>query len=793
MRDKMHITGDKMHFTGDKMQFMRDKIRFIGLVVLLGAVMLPGRQVQAAPVSREKARQVATMFLNANGLEKGAALTDVSDECPFSEFYVFTFDTGFVMVSGNDLVPPILGYSMHEPFVTKDMPENVRGWFGEYEAQLRFVVSRGGQPSPETAALWRNPAGGGKYPSSHVEQLMDTKWNQKKYYNTHCPDGSMTGCVATATAQIMKYWNYPATGSGSHCYESRNYGTLCADFEATSYDWGNMPDYLTATSTEVQIDAVATLMYHVGVSVEMNYAREASSAFIEDWDNGSTSAEVALKKYFKYNPMLHSIMRENYTYKQWCDILREELYHRCPVLYRGEGPDGSGGHAFVVDGYDTCDMFHFNWGWGGAFNGYYKMGVLQMPIGDDNFSYDNVAVIGIRPNASYGTDHELVIYVNDTSLGRVSGGGHYAFNSPVSLTATANSGCRFVMWSDGDRHNSRALFATGGNDTLTAYFEWLGGDTVTYCTCGFVSSLGYGSNTACTWGIKLPPQAFGAGEDVHDMYGVQVFLVQAGTYQLTIRQGLNSPGEVLQSASITIDTSGEKQWHYIELPSPITPDSVNSLWAMITSSGVRYPAAYTFYSGNKDGMLWDDYTPVSDRRLTWMIRAILAAPPEISIAGMTEATQHRAATFFATTTGGTVEWEFEGGNPSVAYGNTVRASWQDTGVYRVVATVTNAAGTASDTMQIHILPSEWHPTGIEEISASDVQFEIIPNPATGRVQIALEETQGRATVRVMDVRGVSLMEALGSSFVIEGLPRGVYLVRVETEAGGVKVKRLVVR
>ena len=181
-----------------------------------------------------------------------------------------------------------------------------------------------------------------------------------------------------------------------------------------------------------------------------------------------------------------------------------------------------------------------------------------------------------------------------------------------------------------------------------------------------------------------------------------------------------------------------------------------------------------------------------------MIRAILAAPPEISITGMTEATQHRAATFFATTTGGTVEWEFEGGNPSVAYGNTVRASWQDTGVYRVVATVRNAAGTASDTMQIHILPSEWHPTGIEEISASDVQFEIIPNPATGRVQIDLGEVDGNVRVAVVDVSGrlvreVPVADMAGATLSIEGLPSGVYLVRVETEAGGVKVKRLVVR
>lgn len=777
-----------MQFMRDKIHFMRDKIRFIGLVVLLGAVMLPGRQVQAAPVSREKARQVATMFLNANGLEKGAALTDVSDECSFSEFYVFTFDTGFVMVSGNDLVPPILGYSMHEPFVTKDMPENVRGWFGEYEAQLRFVVSRGGQPSPETAALWRNPAGGGKYPSSHVEPLMETKWNQKKYYNNHCPEGTLAGCVATSAAQVMKYWNYPATGYGTHCYQTSSYGTLCADFESTSYDWDNMPVKLNAASTETEVEAVSMLMYHLGVAVEMKYGSDGSSANTTEIDNGRVSAEKALKDYFKYSPMLHSILRENYTYQEWCDVMRDEVYHGRPVLYSGRDADGYG-HAFVLDGYDTCNMFHFNWGWGGSYNGYFRMGVLDIPLAFKDYSYHNRAVIGIEPNSHYGEAERVTVYANDSTLGSVTGGGDYPFGSTATVTATAYSGCKFVKWSDGGWLYKRSFPATGGDDTLTACFERLGGDTVGYCTGALFGSIGYGDISACTWSIKLPPMPGN-----NDMYGVQVFTESAGTYSATVRKGLYVPETTVQTASITVDSTGEGQWQYIELPEPVEMDSTYSIWITMRSRGVKYPAAYTYYSGNVDGMLWgEENEPTSVRTLSWMIRAIYAAPPEISITGMTEATQYRAARFSATTSGGSVEWHFEGGSPAVVQGERAWSTWIDTGWHRVVATVTNAAGTASDTMQIHILPSEWHPTGIEEASASDVQFEIIPNPATGRVQIALEETQGRATVRIMDIRGRVVREKTAEGTIdIKGLPSGLYLVRVET-AAGVSTKRLVVR
>ncbi|KPA18652.1 Peptidase C10, streptopain, partial [Candidatus Magnetomorum sp. HK-1] len=183
-------------------------------------------------------------------------------------------------------------------------------------------------------------------------------------------------------AQIMKYWGHPSQGIGAHSYDSNSYGTLYANF-TTTYPWGNM--YNTTAN-----DAVKTLLYHCGVSVNMEYGPKASSA------NAKLETPKALVNYFKYDASIFSAERADYSNQDWIQLLRQEITEKRPVLYYGRDVNSMNGHAFICDGYQTNNYFHFNWGWSGNYDGYYSLDGMQ-PDQSSNFNYEQGAVLGIKP------------------------------------------------------------------------------------------------------------------------------------------------------------------------------------------------------------------------------------------------------------------------------------------------------------------------------------------------------------------------------------------------------------
>jgi len=187
--------------------------------------------------------------------------------------------------------------------------------------------------------------------------LLETLWNQEPYYNDLCPQNTPIGCVATAMSQIMRYHQWPQNGIGWHKYEHTAYGTQYAHFEETTYSWSSMPIQLTSNSTNDEILAVATLCYHAGVSVDMNYDPEGSGAFSRD-------VLYALTNYFNYDPttiQIHTFDSTNQT--NWINMIKAEIDAGRPVYYAGSS-DASGGHAWVCDGYNDGNELHINWGWG---------------------------------------------------------------------------------------------------------------------------------------------------------------------------------------------------------------------------------------------------------------------------------------------------------------------------------------------------------------------------------------------------------------------------------------------
>jgi len=302
-------------------------------------------------------------------------------------YYVFNINStqGFVIVSGDDIVDPILGYSNQKSFDPSHIPAHVAAWLKGYEDQIQFAIDKKMQPTSKIAAEWENYKSTKNqnpiYKSSKsVSPLVQTTWNQNPYYNDMCPydnnagELTVTGCVATAMAQVLKYWNSPTTGEGFNSYNDPKYGTQSADFGSTTYDWTNMPLVLNSPNTPI-----ATLMYHCGVSVNMTYGTAeagGSDAYVVSSQSPITNcAEYALKTYFGYPTTLNGQVRANFDDATWKNMMTTDLDASRPIIYAGFG--SGGGHCFVCDGYDDNGLFHFNWGWQGQYDGYFDINALN--------------------------------------------------------------------------------------------------------------------------------------------------------------------------------------------------------------------------------------------------------------------------------------------------------------------------------------------------------------------------------------------------------------------------------
>ena len=348
---------------------MKKHLTFL-VVMLLGMTSLNARPVDVA-----QAKQIAQQFVSANfnNIQENSALelvyTGVStrgEAC----FYTFNKgESGFVIVSADDRFRPIVGYSDEGPFATENPSPELMFYLDKI---IEARTSRNAVSIDRTAEEWQSVATTGKLLSRNggrgVDYICTTKWNQDSPYNLYAPEASggsggrcYAGCVATAMSQVMKRWNHPLQGTGSHSYYCYGYGNQSANFGATTYQWDLMPDRLAGASQE-EIEAVALFMYHCGVSVDMNFSPSGSGA--NSWD-----VPYAIRHYFSYTNQCSLKSRDEYSLTNWQNMLKDQFDIGWPVYYSGFSNDG--GHAFVCDGYDDNDLFHFNWGWGGSSDGWF--------------------------------------------------------------------------------------------------------------------------------------------------------------------------------------------------------------------------------------------------------------------------------------------------------------------------------------------------------------------------------------------------------------------------------------
>ena len=599
-------------------------------LVLSFIAILLGVGAFAESVDVNLAKRVAESFLSGVEVRNHGKLHDITSSTPFNEFYVFSIgDEGFILISGNDCTVPILGYSFTNRFDIHNMPQNVKAVLEGYEEEIKFFKSQSNNDNNAIAEQWKMLKSGtmpeANYPTSRAP-LLRTTWNQNLYYNSMCPyDGnyhehSATGCVATATAQIMKYWNWPANGYGSHSYNHNSFGTLNANFGTTTYDWNNMPDELSTNSSATEINAIATLMYHIGVAIEMNYGVSATGG--SNAHSYSTLGEIdassqhALIKYFKYSPDMQVLSQAEYSTDGWKAVLMLELDQNRPILYSGRGP--MGGHSYVCDGYNQYGMFHINWGWGGYCDGYYEMGLLNPTEGSItenlayNFNQKNVAIIGISPNNYWNTNTVVTTNCNNPNYGAVTGGGTYIFNNNVEIKAIPANGYRFKQWNDGSKYNPRKFVATGGSYNYTAIFEPLQGDTLGYSANTCLGTLGIDD-----WGIKLPASLFPNGDT---LTAVQLYVYEEGTYNLTVYTGTNGREQTVHTSTYVATESGN--WQTIHLSQPAIVDSNQSVWIAFHNTNATYPAAISYYSGGGNSLLAGANLIAFANTYSFMIRGI---------------------------------------------------------------------------------------------------------------------------------------------------------------------------
>lgn len=361
------------------------------------AVLTLGSLV-AGPVDQQKAQRIGAKFLSTTTLAQRnadiqlncvAAATDITRGA--IDYYVFNVKNGegFIIVSGDDCAKPILAYSTTGTYDPQDVSEGFAFTLKGFQEEIQYMREHNIAATPDIVAEWKRVSETGSLnrggqTRAVVDVLCQTLWNQNFPWNSQCPEDTTgsgghvyAGCVATAMGQVMKFWDWPATGTGSHTYNPSGYAQQTANFGETEYHFELMPNVLDSTSTEDDYYYIAQFLHHCGISVDMQYSGNGSGAYSE-------MVPDALRNYFRYTCDDHITNYGDwwpgmgYTNEEWAQMLKDGgLDEGLPLYYSGQDDSGAGGHAYVVDGYDENDYFHYNWGWSGRDNAWCPIGAAN--------------------------------------------------------------------------------------------------------------------------------------------------------------------------------------------------------------------------------------------------------------------------------------------------------------------------------------------------------------------------------------------------------------------------------
>lgn len=358
------------------------------IVTLVFVFLICSGWLFAAPRTPQQALEIARTFVRSHvamkhidvkGLKLINGESIQTRTMAYPAYYIVNTgnDNGFVIISGDDCAREVLAYSDRGSLNYDHLPPNTKYWLEFYAAEMERMNENDG--SVENPVEIQSSATRAIPPV--IAPLLDKiEWDQGDPYNLDCPEErgekTVTGCAATALAMVMKYYEYPKQGIGSYSYTTATLKkTLSVNYEEANYKWELMLPQYTSTATEEQKKAVAELMLHCGVAMDMDYNLNAA---------GGSGAGIfkqynALTKQFGYNPNMYFEGRDYNSEGRWKNMIQKELMAGRPILYSGQS--SGGGHAFVLDGCDEKDMYHFNWGWSGYANGYYSLSALEPGAG----------------------------------------------------------------------------------------------------------------------------------------------------------------------------------------------------------------------------------------------------------------------------------------------------------------------------------------------------------------------------------------------------------------------------
>ncbi|MDD5569611.1 MAG: C10 family peptidase [Bacteroidales bacterium] len=469
-------------------------------VFLLSALLLSASIIFAKPVSKDFAGKIAyNCYKHYESSKSSNFAISNSFEIKYdgiTTMYVFNFSPGgFVIVAADDASIPVLGQSGTGEIKENSNNPNLNWWLSQYSKEIKQIVNNN-LSNKQTIAKWNEIANGNfSRPAKDIQDvanLLSTTWNQDSPYNDSCPGitsgpggNAWAGCVAVATSQIMRYHAYPSTGIGSHTYITRTNKWVCkADFGIATYNWGTMPNSGANA-------ALAKAMFHVAVSVDMDFNSSGSGAY-------SSTVPGALMTYFDYQPCAEIKSKSNYTDVQWKTMIKNELDATRPVYYSGDGGTGAAGHAFVCCGWRTSDgAFYFNWGWDGSSDGWYTIGNLNP---GSNFNSNNQIVIRIKPKtnapiasfkaSTYTPVASAAVNFTDQSLNTPTAW-TWTFEGGTPATSNAQSPSGVTFATNGKKLVSLRVSNATGNDIKYALIN-VGGTPAAWIqqVSGFTNSRG---------------------------------------------------------------------------------------------------------------------------------------------------------------------------------------------------------------------------------------------------------------------------------------------------------------
>lgn len=425
--------------------------RFLTLIVTT-FLLLPAVNIEAAQVSEAAAQDIAVRFFSGRSVAGAQSISRLSMKAPkrkgFSNiggtaYYIFNnaeIDGGWVIVSGDDRTQQILAYSDKGSFSPYTINESTQWLLDMYAEEIGSLDEAESEQQTSALGSQINLLAVTK---SAIAPFVKSQWGQRAPFYLKCPQVNskycVTGCVATAMAQIMYYYKWPTTSKAIPSYTPKDMSEQAA-LPATSFAWSSMKDYYSdsETSTTTANTAVATLMRYCGQAMEMNYGTSSS---------GATTSPYAFVNYFGYNSKIKMIGRSEYTASTWQDVIYTELAAGRPVLFSGS--KATGGHAFVCDGYDGKGLFHINWGWYGHNNGYYALDVLNSSgggtgsiAGEDGYVCKLKAIIGIEPlksGSSSSIGEVMTTYGTPLISGSLTGSASRS-SSSSAFSATISGG-----------------------------------------------------------------------------------------------------------------------------------------------------------------------------------------------------------------------------------------------------------------------------------------------------------------------------------------------------------------